>query len=252
MKIAIVQFSPEWENPEGSIAKLSNIIPESVDADLMVFPEMSLTGFTMNTARFGEEIDGLSTRYFINLSSRLKIHIIAGVIEKYNNKYYNNSVHFDKNGLISARYRKIHPFSPGKEDKYFSPSSEPVASKIENQLFGLSVCYDLRFPELYRLYGKRKVGAIINIANWPKPRIEHWTHLLKARAIENQCFMIGCNRVGNDPEHSYPGKSAVYDPMGNEIMVCDDKEGIYNCELNFNDVEEVREKLNFLDDIRLI
>lgn len=253
MKIGLIQYSPEWENVEANISTIESIVTKNVtDENILVFPEMTLIGFTMESKKFAEEIDGIGTKYFISLSQRLKKHIFAGIIELDGDKIYNSLVHFDKNGLIKARYRKIHPFSYAKEDEYYIAAKDTVATNIEKIKIGLSICYDLRFPELNRLYAKEKTEIMINIANWPIKRIEHWKHLLKSRAIENQCFMIGVNRVGNDPFNEYNGCSAIYDPMGEEILLCGNEEDLFSTEIDLSKVEEVRNKLPFLDDIKLI
>lgn len=253
MKIGLLQYSPEWENVEANISTIESIVSKKVsDEEILIFPEMTLTGFTMESEKFAEEIDGPGTKYFISLSHRLKKHIFAGIIERDGEKIYNSLVHFDTNGLIRARYRKIHPFSYAKEDKSYTAAKEIIATNIEKIKFGLTICYDLRFPELYRLYGKERAEIMINIANWPIKRIGHWKHLLKSRAIENQCFMIGVNRVGIDPFNEYEGCSAVYDPMGEEVLLCPNDEDLFSADIDLDKVEEVRSKLPFLDDIKLI
>lgn len=253
MKISLFQYSPEWENVEENISIIESILTRNVsDEDIIIFPEMTLTGFTMESKKFAEELDGTGTKYFISLSQRLKKHIFAGIIELDDDRIYNSLVHFDNFGLIRARYRKIHPFSYAKENQFYDAAKEIVTTKIDQTKIGLTICYDLRFPELYRLYGKERNEIIINIANWPIKRIEHWKHLLKSRAIENQCYMIGVNRIGSDPFNDYSGSSAIYDPMGEEVLVCPNEEGLFTTEIDLSKVEEVRRKLPFLDDIKLI
>ncbi len=253
MKIGLVQYSPEWENVEANVSSIESLISSSAsDENIIIFPEMTLTGFTMESKKFAEELDGIGTKYFISLSQRIKKDIFTGIIEQDHDRIYNSLVHFDKNGLVKARYRKIHPFSYAKEDKSYSAAKETVSTSIDKIKIGLTVCYDLRFPELYRLYAKEKTEIMINIANWPVKRIEHWKHLLKSRAIENQCYMIGVNRVGSDPFNQYNGCSAIYDPMGEEILMCPNKEGLFSAEIDLNKVEEVRSKLPFLDDMKLL
>lgn len=253
MKIGLLQYSPEWENVEANISTIESLISKNIsDEDIIAFPEMTLTGFTMNSKKFAEEIDGTGTKYFISLSQRLKKHLFAGIIEKDDKNIYNSLVHFDSNGLIRARYRKIHPFSYAKEDESYSAGKELVTTNIEKMKIGLTICYDLRFPELYRFYGKDRAEIMINIANWPVTRIEHWKHLLKSRAIENQCFIIGVNRIGNDPFNEYNGSSAIFDPMGEEVLMCDNEEGLFSTEIDLSKVEEVRNKLPFLEDIKLL
>lgn len=253
MKIAMMQFSPIWESKEVNM----NFIEEKTsfldtNTDLLIFPEMTLTGFTMNSKEHAEEIDGKSIKFFIELSRKLKTDIIAGIIENDELEYFNSLFHFDKQGLIKAVYRKIHPFSLAEEDSYFKRGKDIVTTSFENHKIGLSICYDLRFPELYRLNVKDGAEVMINIANWPVKRIEHWKSLLKARAIENQCFMVGVNRIGNDPYQTYNGCTAVFKPMGDKIILSDNEEKIIYADLDFDEVKEVREKLGFINDIKLI
>jgi len=253
MKIAICQYAPSWERIEESIDRIDNLLTSlPVDTDLIIFPEMTLTGYTMKAGEFAEELDGICTKYFIDLTKKTKMNIIAGLIERDGDEIFNSAVHFDRNGIITARYRKIHPFSMAGEEKYFDAGSEIVITKIDDFKSGLTVCYDLRFPELYRLYTKNGTRLLINIANWPVPRIHHWEQLLKARAIENLSYVIGVNRVGTDPYNEYSGSSLVFDSMGNEILSCGDKEGLFFAELNSDEIDTTRSKLNFLEDIKLL
>jgi omega-amidase len=253
MKIGLVQFSPEFEKPEDNILKIEDMLKSTrTKFDILIFPEMTLTGFTMNSVKFAEELDGLGTQYFLNLSKRLRTNIFAGIIERDGQSIYNSLVHFDNYGLVKARYRKIHPYSAANEDKFYSAGSEIVTTNIDDITIGLSVCYDLRFPELYRFYGKQKVSILINIACWPVPRIEQWNALLKARAIENQGFIIGVNRTGNDQSNTYNGSSAIYDPMGREIIRVTNEEKIIEAEIDLEIVKSVRSALPFLSDIKLI
>jgi len=253
MKIGLAQINIEWENPEANIQKIDKLTANLTEKiDLLIFPELSLTGFTMNSKHFSEEIDGLCTVYFMNLAKQLNTNIICGVIEREGNNSFNSIIHFNEKGLLMARYRKIHPFSYAGEDKNYTASNELVITEINHIKTGLSICYDLRFPELYRLYSKKSAHITINIANWPTPRIEHWRTLLKARAIENQCFMIGVNRTGSDPKNIYNGFSGVYNPLGKELLSIEEMEGIFVQEINVEEVNETRNSLPFLKDMKLI
>ncbi len=253
MKIGLVQFSPTWENPNESINTIKKMFGSNLDKfDLIIFPELTLTGFTMNSKKFSEELDGISTQFFMNLAIEQKSNVIAGLIELSKEGTFNSLIHIDPIGLIIARYRKIHPFSFAGEDKYYKASEEIVVTKINNVKIGLSICYDLRFPELYRLHIKQNAEVIVNIANWPVTRIDHWRTLLKARAIDNQCFMIGVNRIGEDPYNQYNGYSSIFDPMGNELVSVSNEEKIIYYEIDLNEVAKVRNKLPFLKDMKLI
>ena len=252
MNIGLVQYSPKWENPIGTIEQIEKLIEVSDlrETSLLVFPEMSLTGFTMNSKKFAEEMDGISFQYFMQLTRKLKKHIFAGIIEKDESNIYNSLIHFDDKGIIRIIYRKIHPFSFANEDKNYKAGIETITTKINGITFGLSICYDLRFPELYRQYGKNKVDVITNIANWPSARIDHWNILLQARAIENQCYMIGVNRIGTDSHLEYTGNSSAINPMG-KILVRDKSEKILSVEVTKDEVEKVRTEFPFLNDIKL-
>ncbi len=253
MKIGLVQYNPEWENKESNKNKINNLLSNSNDNyDLLILPELTLTGFTMFSEKYGENLSGDTVSYFQNLSNEYKTNILFGLIEDENGIHYNSLLHIDKEGNKISNYRKIHPFSYSTEDQHYKRGLNTVVTKIDDWKIGLSICYDLRFPELYRNYGKAGTELIVCIANWPDTRIEHWDALLKARAIENQCFVAGVNRVGNDPRLKYNGHSSVYSPMGENLISSVDNENIVSVEIDLEKVKDVRSKLPFLDDIFLI
>jgi len=253
MKIGLIQYSPVWEDKEANKEKITSLLKEeNSDLDLLIFPEMTLTGFTMQSEKFAEEIEGESFAYFASLAEKFECDVIAGIIENSSGQYFNTIIHIEKNRKLKNYYHKIHPFSYSDEDKHFSAGNKPIITEINDLKIGLSICYDLRFPELYRFYAKENVHLIIVIANWPDTRIEHWCVLLKARAIENQCFVAGINRVGRDPKLNYTGFSCVYNPMGKEIVTVENEERIIFAEIKKTEVEDVRGRLPFLDDIRLV
>lgn len=254
MKLALVQYDPAWEDKTQNRNKLTRLLNDYTEhADLMIFPEMTLTGFTMKAAEMAELIKGESFNFFANIAKEKNCTVLAGLIERSGAYIFNSLVHINWQGDLINVYRKIHPFTNSGEHKNYKAGEMPVTADITGWKTGLSICYDLRFPELYRYYGKQKAGLIVNIANWPVPRIEHWRILLKARAIENQCFVAGVNRVGTDPNgHTYNGFSSIYDPLGKEIISCEDTEMIITAEIDLIAIEKVRSQLPFLDDIKLI
>lgn len=253
MKVALLQYSPVWENKEANKNKILTILQSCKEEfDLLILPEMSLTGFSMNANSLAESINGETFRFFSELAIEKSIEVFVGIIEKSKSKPFNSLLHINSKGKLIKLYRKIHPFSYANEDKYFSAGKKPAISKVQNFRVGLSICYDLRFPELYRKYAKKKVHLIVDIANWPDTRIEHWMSLLKARAIENQCYVIGVNRVGKDVKLNYNGYSSIFDPMGQEILSVINQEGLFISHIDKNYVNEVRNKLPFLEDIKLI
>lgn len=253
MEIGLVQYCPVWEKKEENQKKITSLLNNFVKhgVDLLIFPEMTLTGFTMLAEKFSEKLNGESFQYFSIIAQKFRSHILVGIIEKEDDNFYNTLIHINKDGNLYRTYRKIHPFSLSAEDKHYMKGKYPVVTEIDNWKTGLSICYDLRFPELYRLYGKEKVELIVISANWPETRIEHWKTLLKSRAIENQCYVAAVNRIGNDPLSAYPGFSAVIDPMGNEIISSINEEIIF-CNITRKMVNEIRNKFPFLVDITLI
>jgi predicted amidohydrolase len=252
MKIGLVQYNPNWEDKDSNKEKILKLFEDTKDLELVVFPEMTLTGFTMKSIQYAEGLQGKSFRFFSQLAQLKNSHIFAGIIERKKDRNYNTLVHIKPDGKLVKLYRKVHPFSYSNEDEHYTAGRKPAITKIRKWQIGLSICYDLRFPELYRKYGKKRTHLIVNIANWPDTRIENWRVLLKARAIENQCYIIGVNRVGSDPKFNYIGFSSLFDPIGKEIVAVENEEKLITVEIDKNYVNEVRQKFPFLKDIKLI
>jgi predicted amidohydrolase len=253
VKIGLVQYYPKWENKELSKSKISQLLKNQfAKADLLIFPELTLTGFTMRSKRFAEKDDGETKSFFASLVKKYSCHVIFGFIEEQDRKYYNTLVHLSADGDLVCKYRKIHPFSYTGENRHYQSGIAPEITSIEGLSIGLSICYDLRFPELYRHYAKAGVDVIIDIANWPVDRINHWYTLLQARAIENQCYMIGVNRVGSDKSINYPGWSSIFHPFGQELLCFKQEEGVKTLKINAEEVDKTRDKYPFIKDIRLI
>jgi predicted amidohydrolase len=253
LHIGLVQYSPVWENKEQSQSRIRQVLEGiSNTVDLLVFPELTLTGFTMRSKRFAENINGATINFFLSLADTYSCHIIAGFIEVDKDMYFNTLVHLAPGENVVSKYRKIHPFSFTGENRHYKQGDRPVMTGMDGYSIGLSICYDLRFPELFRTYAKAGVDIIVNIANWPVDRIGHWYTLLKARAIENQCYMIGVNRVGSDKSIDYPGWSSVFHPFGQKLCCLKEYEGVKIQKIERKEVKNTRDKYPFLKDIRLV
>lgn len=251
MKISLAQFDPTWEDKKANFEKVKNLCEKvSADSSLLIFPEMTLTGFTMNTKESAEDLYSESANFFSKLAASKSIEIIFGMIEKSDDYYFNSLIHLSKEGEIKSVYRKIHPFSLAQEDKYYNHGNTPIITEIGEFSVGLSICYDLRFPELYRYYSRKKVDMMINIANWPVPRIEHWKALIKARAIENLSYFVGVNRIGSDPNGNYNGQSVVYLPSGEVLSLTTEHDELCEVEISKEVINSIREKFSFLDDMK--
>lgn len=220
MKIALVSLDQKWEDKSYNLQRCSEFTAKakSLGAELIIFPEMTLTGFSMNTSYIEESAEqSPSVKAFSELAKDNQIAVIAGVVFKTANKPTNSLVAFSEDGQEQARYFKIHPFSFAREDEHFQSGDELAKMIMPEFKFGLSICYDLRFPELYSALAK-DCDVLVNIANWPKRRVEHWRTLLRARAIENQVFVVGVNRVGIDGNGlNYEYSSQVINPNGDVV-----------------------------------
>lgn len=255
MKIALIQLDIAWESKKPNYEKAEFFAGKAAEeqCDVVVFPEMFNTGFSMNISKIAEDEDGETASVLSEIARKYGIYIIAGFPVKASGeeKGRNMAVAYDRKGIVAAKYTKIHPFSFSNEDKYYMAGSNTVIFNIDGIPCSIFICYDLRFPEVFRRVVK-EVQAIFVIANWPTSRREQWETLLKARAIENQCFMIGVNRTGTDGNGiHYPGASHIFDPSGNDILCGGEKKEFLTGEINPAEVVEVRSKFPFLKDMRI-
>lgn len=220
MLIALASLNQHWEDKSRNLASCKELLykAKSYNAELIIFPEMTLTGFSTNIGITAEEEEASSTvKSFSKLSSECGIGVLFGVVFQQKVKASNNALFLDKTGNTIGKYRKIHPFSFSGEDMYFDAGNEILSVNFGMLVIGVTICYDLRFPEIYSALGV-KSELIVNIANWPAKRIEHWTTLLRARAIENQVYVAGVNRIGTDGNGlDYIKSSIIVNPNG-EIL----------------------------------
>ena len=220
MRIVTVSLNQAWEDKKSNIKQIEGLMLDIslVNPDLVVFPEMTLTAFTMNALDMAEDYSSSSTiDFFSKLAKAHHTAIAFGVILNSSSKPTNNLVVVSSDGSVLARYEKIHPFSYSGETDYYSKGGKVISLKLKEFTIGLTICYDLRFPELYQSLS-RHCDVLLNIANWPARRVADWRLLLHARALENQCYMIGVNRTGVDgKELEYEKSSSVIDPMGKDI-----------------------------------
>lgn len=246
MLVDIAQMDIELGDKKANIGKALDIIEKS-DADLVLFPELFTTGLDFsNAAELAEEIDGETVNALSEACGR---KIIAGSIIETEGKWlYNTFLLIDDTGVI-GKYRKIHLFQ--EEKHYFAPGEKICVTHTNFGAIGLAICYDIRFPEMFRKMMHAGAEIILLCANFPKVRKAHWDTLVKARAIENQYYVIACNRVGRDLNHQYVGRSMAVDPYGSLLTVGEDKEEVLHCSVDKKHVKEARKSFPVLDDIRL-
>lgn len=250
MKIAIGQIDILWKSPQENLKKIRNVVQKAAEAnaEVVVFPECFNTGFCPDGELIEEE-GSITEKTLSDIARFFKINIIAGYFLKIEGKNRNAARVFSADGRIVANYYKIKLFSLLNEDRLFLAGESPVLFRLNEFHCSIFICFDLRFPELFRKVIP-DAEVIFVIANWPSSRNEHWRSLLRARAIENQCYVIGVNRVGRDGNGiEYTGESYVYDPFGEMLIKGKDRETILMCELHKEKLLQIREKYPFLNAI---
>lgn len=249
LRLALIQPDTVWESPARNIEKTSGLIAQasSEGATIAALPEMFTTGFSMNA----HSIEGSEARDEISaLASENSINILAGVAAPSGERGLNKALAIDQSGGLVAEYSKMHPFSFAGENQHYDPGPCTATFSLAGVPSSVFICYDLRFPEVFRRVAA-EVKVIYVLANWPAARQEHWHALLMARAIENQCFIAGVNRVGKDGTGiKYSGGSCVYGPFGEEVFIAGEDEGVYIVDLDISLVDSTRSRYHFLDDMR--
>jgi len=247
MKLALAQLDIVFEEKATNRSTAKQFIKQAVseNVDMILFPEMTLTGFSMNPSYIGED-NNETIKFFKEMSTKYNITIGFGYVESTShskNKY--NVVSPQGEELVD--YAKIHPFSYGAETKFYENGNEINHFNAFDFNITPFICYDLRFPEIFQIASK--TSTLITVAaNWPIDRREHWITLLKARAIENQCYIAGINRVGEGNGLFYSGDSMIVDPLGNIIGNLYMEEGLVIADISQDEVIAVREKFRFKDD----
>lgn len=252
VKVAAIQHDIVWADRDANFTHLTPLIEAAAHngAQLIVLSEMFSTGFVVDDESIAEVHGGASSQFLSNLASKLHVTIAGSCPERDSDdpRPYNTLVVAHPDQTID-RYRKIHPFTYGKEHLHFRPGSSHVTTLISGLRTSLSVCYDLRFADEYWVDAPQTDLYIVP-ANWPESRREHWMALLRARAIENQAYVIGCNRVGTGGRLTYSGDSMIIDPLGNVLAQADDQESIIYAQIESDEVERVRSQFPFMQDRR--
>jgi predicted amidohydrolase len=254
MKIAAAQISCALGDIDGNLRKVRDFSSRAKDAsaELIVFPEMADTGYSMPVIKTQATswTEGAVPK-LQEIARTFSIAIISGVSERDDAAIYNSQVFIDANGQVAAKYRKSHLFRvhPVEEDKCFSSGNEFASFALGGLCFGFSICYDLRFPEMYRkLAVENDVKVFINSSAWPFPRVEHLRILALARAIENQSYMVLANRVGTDADVTFCGSSAIIDPYGVILASAStDREELIHAEVSEKVLNSVRSRMMVFD-----
>lgn len=247
MKIALFSTSLVWENPAKNRTNFEqkiNSINEVID--LIVLPEMFTSGFTMNPKRVAETIQGETVSWLKQVAKAKNCAITGSLVISENENYYNRLLFVFPDGKIEF-YDKRHLFTLAGEDKVYTSGKEKLIVAYKGFKICPLICYDLRFPVFAR--NVENYDLLLYVANWPKPRVNAWDILLKARAVENMSYVIGVNRIGNDNNNlEYVGHSQAIDFFGNYLVEPQENEGVFIVEIDKEKQDETRSKLAFLND----
>lgn len=252
MIVAGIQHDIVWEDPTANFERLAPMVQQAAKdgARLVVLTEMYATGFSMKTERIAEPVDGPSTAFLVEQARGHDVWICATVPEANpeNDRPYNQLVLVAPDG-DTHRYAKIHPFTYGREHEHYSAGDSFLTVTIDGVRCSFFVCYDLRFAnEFWAL--AHDTDCYVVPANWPAARREHWRTLLQARAIENQAYVVGVNRVGDGGKLYYSGDSLIIDPFGEVLADAGDGECVITAEVDATRVQTVRSEYPFLPDRR--
>jgi predicted amidohydrolase len=250
MRVALLQMDLAWEDVAENHRRAARLLAEAKEggASLAVLPEMFSTGFSMDAARIAQPAGGPSETFLRDQARALGLWILASVPERGEPAPRNMALLVSPRGAV-VKYAKIHPFSYAGEDKVYTAGDRVVTADVEGVRVTPLVCYDLRFPEPFRT-AAGETDLFVVVANWPDPRREHWRTLLRARAIENQAYVVGVNRAGDGGGLRYAGDSAAIAPLGETLVEADAREQVLFADVDPGVVQKLRARFPALSDRR--
>jgi len=254
LRVSIIQQDIALGIPDENIANAQKWIAlaAKTNPDIIVLPELWNTGYALDRIRTICDHDGAMSRAVIGqLAREHHTHILAGsVADERDGNVFNTSYMFDRNGDVAATYSKTHLFRLMDEHHYLTAGNTSTTWMIDDIPCGAMICYDLRFPELTRKLALAGAQIAFVPAEWPHPRLAHWRQLQIARAIENQMFIVSCNRVGQSDDTTFFGHSMVIDPWGEIVFEADDQPGLTTVELHLDAVADIRSRIPIFQDRR--
>lgn len=256
LHVALIQMDITIGNPDANFAHLEKLLKEAVEAaqkpDVIIFPEMWNTGYALTEIHQLADVNGERTKTFLSNFARTHgVNIIGGSIaDKKEDRVLNTIYAWDREGNEIAEYSKIHLFRLMDEEKFLHSGEQLGLFELEGVPAGAMICYDIRFPELSRKLALDGARILFVPAEWPHPRLHHWRTLLMARAIENQMYVVSCNRVGTSGTTNFFGHSMVIDPWGEILVEGDESEAILRATIDLEEVVRVRGKIPVFEDRR--
>ena len=256
--LTLVQMDCLFADPARNFERAGAFIADAAGrgSDLVVLPELWSTAYDLENA--GAYASPLATcaeepgwfGRFAALAKEHRVWLTGSLLEERGDRFYNTMALYSPEGTLAASYSKIHLFRLMNEDQYLAPGEAGALHELPWGCAGLAICYDLRFPELFRRYALEGARLLILPAEWPHPRRMHWRTLLRSRAIENQCFVAACNRVGTTEGVSFFGSSAVIDPWGETLIEGGETEALLTVRIDLDTVEATRAKIPIFADRR--
>ena len=254
MNVIALQYDISWENREANFDTVRRLLTKSAvePGSLIVLPEMFSTGFSMDVAKVAESKKSGTEKFLSSIAWQYESHVIGGIVSKDPSSRMgrNELAVYDPSGRPVALYQKNYTFSYPDESNHYQPGDGLAMFKWHDFNVCPVICYDLRFPELFRQGVNNGADLFTVSANWPDARLRHWKTLLDARAIENLACVVGVNRVGSDPNYRYPGGSRIVDHHGRLLAEAGDSETVLSCELDYADLVAWRREFPALEDIK--
>lgn len=253
MQIIGLQLDIAWEDKQANHDKVRRLLDAAAPSPgaLVLLPEMFATGFSLNVTGISESESHQSEGVLAEVAREYAVFIIGGIVTTGDDgRGRNEAVVVSPDGVEVARYCKMHPFTYGGETRHYGAGEKSLVFDWNGCTVAPFICYDLRFPEIFRRSVRQGAQLYAVIANWPTSRVEHWITLLRARAIENQAYVAGVNRCGLDPHLEYPGRSIIVDPRGEVIADAGSEEGSVSATLDLAALAEYRAAFPFLADMR--
>lgn len=252
MKVYCYQLDIAWENKPENFRKVRELLeadqPER--GSLVVLPEMFSTGFSMNVGGISEEAVPGAEEFIREIAKDFGVVVVGGIVTTgKDGKGLNEALVASPRGETLARYTKIHPFSLGGELEHYNRGTKIESFEWNGMKVVPFICYDLRFPEIFRAAVRQGAEMFVLIANWPNKREMHWVRLLEARAIENLAYVVGVNRTGKDPKLNYSGRTMIVDPHGNILLEAGELEGVIAADIDPTVVRNWRRDFPALTDI---
>lgn len=254
LKISLAQINVILGEPQTNLETVRLMAAEAArrGSQLLVLPELWSTGYDLeNAATHATTLHEGTFAQVREMAVHHQLYILGSCLSLLGqDRYGNTAVLCDPDGEIMASYSKIHLFRLMEEDRYLTAGDRLALVDSEWGKLGLAICYDLRFPELFRTYALGGARIVFLPSEWPHPRLAHWQTLLRARAIENQFYVVGCNRVGRSKDTDFFGHSCIVDPWGQTIVEAGEEEMLLTCDVDLTRVEAVRRKIPIFQDRR--